>query len=204
MFLEPPLHAPNAPFSGWLEVISGPMFSGKTEELMRRLKRAEIARQKVGIFKPIIDIRYDESQIVSHDKNSMIAVPVVNASDILEASEGLQVVGIDEAQFFEEEIVEVCNTLANRGTRVIVAGLDKDYLGRPFGPMPELLCVAEYVTKVHAICMRTGELASYSFRIQDSEERILLGEKDRYEARSRRSFYEGLEKRKQTPVKPAK
>ncbi len=195
MFLEPPFHAANSPFSGWIEVISGPMFSGKTEELIRRLKRAQIANQVVRIFKPIIDIRYAETQVVSHDQNALSAVPVVNASDILEAADGADVVGIDEAQFFDKEIVDVCNQLANNGIRVIVAGLDKDYTGAPFGSMPELLCVAEYVTKVHAVCIRTGQLASFSFRIDDSDEKILIGEKGSYEARSRQSFYEGMKRK---------
>jgi thymidine kinase len=142
---------------GWIEVVCGPMFSGKTEELIRRMRRAQIAGQKVEIFKPASDIRYDEQEVVSHDKNSIPSTPIDNSSNMLLLADDVQVVGIDEAQFFDEGIVEVANALANQGKRVVIAGLDKDFKGRPFGPMPNLLATAEYVTKLHAICRRTGE-----------------------------------------------
>jgi thymidine kinase len=181
---------------GWIEVICGCMFSGKTEELIRRLNRALIARQKVEIFKPTIDRRYDEVKIVSHADRAIRSTPVNFASDILLLAGNCDVVGIDEAQFFDEAIVDVCNQLANSGKRVIVAGLDMDFEGKPFGPMPNLLAVAEFVTKVHAICMQTGELASFSYRLNDNSSKVLLGEKDKYEARSRRAFVEGMKGRK--------
>ncbi len=193
MFIEPHLgRNDKLGKSGWIEVISGCMFSGKTEELIRRLNRALIAKQKVEIFKPSIDTRYHEEQIVSHSERTIRSTPVSFANDILLLAGDCDVVGIDEAQFFDEAIVDVCNTLANSGKRVIVAGLDMDYEGRPFGPMPQLLAVAEFVTKVHAICAESGELASFSFRLTKNSSQVLLGEKDQYEARSRRSFIEGM------------
>ena len=159
MFLENPV-TPNAPY-GWIEVICGSMFSGKTEELIRRLKRAKIAKQRVEIFKPLIDTRYDETMVVSHDDNQIPSTPVPASANIRLLADGCDVVGIDEAQFFDDEIVAVCNDLANKGIRVVVAGLDMDFKGNPFGPMPNLMATAEYVTKVHAICKRTGNLANY-------------------------------------------
>lgn len=177
-------------------MITGCMFSGKTEELIRRLNRAIIARQKVEIFKPVTDKRYHHTEIVSHNENAIRSTPVNFASDILLWAGDCDVVGIDEAQFFDGSIVEVCNTLANNGKRVIVAGLDMDYEGMPFGPMPNLLAVAEFVTKVHAICAQTGELASFSFRLTDHNAQVMLGEKGEYEARSRRAFVEGMKQRK--------
>lgn len=166
---------------GWIEVICGSMFSGKTEELIRRLKRAQIARQSVEIFKPAVDIRYDETKVVSHDSNSIMSTPVESASQILLLASDVSVIGIDEAQFFDNELANVCNILANRGIRIIVAGLDMDYLGKPFGPIPSLLATAEYVTKVHAICIRCGNLAHYSHRISEENTLVLLGEKFDYE-----------------------
>lgn len=165
---------------GHIEVVCGSMFSGKTEELIRRLKRAKIAKQKVEIFKPRIDVRYDEVNVVSHDSNFIQSSPVESASQILLMATDVDVVGIDEAQFFDEELPAVCQQLANRGIRVIIAGLDMDYLGKPFGPIPHLLSIAEYVTKVHAICMNCGDLANYSHRIVAGETRILLGEQESY------------------------
>jgi thymidine kinase len=182
---------------GWIEVISGCMFSGKTEELIRRLNRAIIARQKVEIFKPKIDKRYHHEQIVSHNEVSIRSTPVDFASDILLLSGDCDVVGIDEAQFFDDAIVSVCNTMANNGKRVILAGLDMDYEGKPFGPMPHLLAVAEFVTKVHAICARTGELASFSYRLTTDQQQVMLGEKHEYEARSRKAFIEGMKQKKE-------
>lgn len=172
------------------------MFSGKTEELIRRLNRALIAKQKVEIFKPGLDKRYHESDIVSHSDRSIRSTPVQFAGDILLLSGDCDVVGIDEAQFFDDAIVEVCNLLANQGKRVIVAGLDMDFEGKPFGPMPNLLAIAEYVTKVQAICARTGEPASFSFRLAAESGQVLLGEKEAYEARGRRAFNEGMKERK--------
>lgn len=166
---------------GFIEVICGSMFSGKTEELIRRLRRAKYARQHVEIFKPEIDTRYDIEKVVSHDENSINSTPVQSSSQILLLSTDVDVVGIDEAQFFDSEIVNVCNILADRGIRVIVAGLDMDYLGKPFGPMPALLASAEYVTKVHAICLRCGNLAHVSHRMVENNKLVLLGETDTYE-----------------------
>jgi thymidine kinase len=194
MFIEP--HLGRYEKSGWIEVLCGCMFSGKTEELIRRLNRALIARQRVEIFKPSVDKRYDEEQIVSHSERMIRSTPVNFASDVLLLTGNCDVVGIDEAQFFDDAIVEVCNTLANSGKRVIVAGLDMDYEGRPFGSMPQLLAVAEFVTKLHAICAETGELASFSFRLNNSKSKVMLGEKDKYEARSRKAFFEGMKDRK--------
>lgn len=193
MFIEPHLGGNKPPGRiGWIEVICGCMFSGKTEELIRRLNRALIAKQNVEIFKPVTDKRYDETNIVSHNENVIRSTPVNFASDILLLAGDCDVVGVDEAQFFDDSIVEVCNSLANNGKRVIVAGLDMDFEGKPFGPMPNLLAVAEFVTKVHAICARTGELASFSYRLTQNKQQVMLGEKAEYEARSRRSFMEGI------------
>lgn len=176
------------PGRGSVEVITGSMFSGKTEELLRRLRRALFAGQKVEIFKPSLDVRYSESRVVSHDEKSVNSTPVDNASAILLLAGEAQVVGIDEAQFFDDSIVEVCNELADRGVRVVVAGLDMDFNGTPFGAMPRLLAIAEYVTKVHAICVRCGSLAQYSYRKSDEEKIVLLGEKDVYEPLCRICF----------------
>lgn len=175
---------------GWIEVVCGSMFSGKTEELIRRLKRAKIAKQRVEIFKPAIDKRYDEVSVVSHDANSIVSTPVENASSILLLSSEVDVVGIDEAQFMDMEIISVCNQLANKGIRVIVAGLDMDYLGNPFGPMPALMSIAEYVTKVHAVCVNCGNLANHSHRISADKNLVLLGEKDSYVPLCRDCFVE--------------
>ncbi len=177
---------------GWIEVISGSMFSGKTEELIRRLKRAKFARQKVEIFKPAIDTRYNEETVISHDNNEIHSTPVPAAANIPILADGCDVVGIDEAQFFDDEIVKVCNDLANRGVRVIVAGLDMDFKGNPFGPMPALMATAEYVTKVHAVCTRTGNLANYSYRKAKSDELVLLGEVEEYEPLSRAAYYKAM------------
>ncbi len=166
---------------GWVEVIAGSMFSGKTEELIRRLRRAEIAQQKVEIFKPEVDVRYSEEEVVSHDSNSIISTPVENSGNILLLTSDVDVVGIDEAQFFDSGLVEVCEKLANSGIRVIVAGLDMDFKGKPFGPMPALMASAEYVTKVHAICMKCGNLAHFSHRLNSEEKQVMLGEKAEYE-----------------------
>jgi thymidine kinase len=196
MFIEPPLGKKDtSERTGWIEVVCGCMFSGKTEELIRRLNRALIAKQKVEIFKPKTDTRYHEKDIVSHNDRAIRSTPVNFAHDILLLAGDCDVVGIDEAQFFDEAIVEVCNTLANSGKRVVVAGLDMDFEGKPFGPMPNLLAIAEFVTKVHAICTDTGEIASFSFRLSDNNEQVMLGERNQYEARSRKSFVEGMKNR---------
>ena len=181
---------------GWIEVICGSMFSGKTEELIRRLKRAQFARQKVEIFKPAIDVRYDEEKVVSHDANEIRSTPVPAAANIPILADGCDVVGIDEAQFFDDEIIRVCNDLANKGVRVIVAGLDMDFKGNQFGPMPYLMATAEYVTKVHAICTRTGNLAQYSYRKTNNNDLVLLGEVDEYEPLSRGAFYKAMQRDK--------
>lgn len=175
---------------GWIEVVCGSMFSGKTEELIRRLKRAQIAKLKVEIFKPAIDVRYSEEDVVSHNENSIRSTPVDYAGNILLMAGDVNVIGIDEAQFFDNSIIDVCNTLANQGIRVIVAGLDMDYLGKPFGPMPHLISIAEYVTKVHAICVRCGELAQYSYRKSSDDSLVLLGEQEEYEPLCRKCFNE--------------
>ena len=180
---------------GWIEVITGSMFSGKTEELIRRLKRAKIARQRVEIFKPRVDNRYSETEVVSHDENAIPSTPVSNSADILELASNVQVVGIDEAQFFDNGLIEVCNSLADRGIRIIVAGLDMDYRGRPFGPIPGLMAVAEYITKVHAICQRCGNLAQYSFRKSQDEQLVLLGEQDEYEPLCRKCYNKAVRQR---------
>ncbi len=180
------------PRRGHIEVICGCMFSGKTEELIRRLKRARIARQKVEIFKPKVDIRYDETNVVSHDANSIHSTPVDSAHQILLLASDVEVVGIDEAQFFDESLPAVCKQLADRGCRVIVAGLDMDYLGNPFGPIPNMLAVAEYVTKVHAVCISCGQLANFSHRTVDNSNRILLGEQESYVPLCRSCYNESL------------
>lgn len=174
--------------SGWIEVICGSMFSGKTEELIRRLKRAKIANQNVEIIKPIIDNRYSENDIVSHDKNRIESRSIQNSEEIYSIVKDCQVIGIDEVQFFDNGIIEACRNLANQGVRVIVAGLDKDYRGVPFEPIPQLLCEAEYITKTLAICMQCGGPANFTQRITKSSERVLLGAKDKYEARCRTCF----------------
>ena len=194
MFLENTIN--HAKQSGWMEVICGSMFSGKTEELIRRLRRAEMAGQNVEIFKPKLDTRYAEEEVVSHNQNKIRSTPVESPSEILLLGSTCDVVGIDEAQFFDDSIVEVANTLANNGVRVVIAGLDMDFMGRPFGPIPNLMATAEYVTKVHAICKRTGNLAHYSMRTSASEDLVQLGETDSYEAVSRKVFNEEFLKRK--------
>ncbi|MEY2835751.1 MAG: hypothetical protein RLZZ557_1413 [Bacteroidota bacterium] len=184
MFIEPQ-HNKQA---GWIEVVCGSMFSGKTEELIRRLKRAKIANLQVGIFKPSIDTRYHRDKIVSHNESMIEAIPVTSSREILEKSSPFDVIGVDEAQFFDQEIVNVCEELAQNGKRVIVAGLDMDYTGKPFGQMPDLLAIANYVTKLHAICIQCGGTASYSYRISTGKDQVVLGEKDHYEARCRTCF----------------
>jgi len=179
---------------GSIEVITGSMFSGKTEELIRRLRRAQFAGLKVEIFKPSLDKRYSETRVVSHDDKSIISTPVDNSSAILLFAGDVDVVGIDEAQFFDNSVIEVCNTLADNGIRVVVAGLDMDFMGKPFGPIPALLSIAEYVTKVHAICMRCGNLAQYSFRKSEDEQVVLLGEKNLYEPLCRECYNSELNK----------
>ncbi|MEC5394127.1 thymidine kinase [Bergeyella sp. RCAD1439] len=188
MFLENTIN--HAKQSGWMEVICGSMFSGKTEELIRRLRRAEMAGQNVEIFKPKIDTRYDEEEVVSHNQNKIRSTPVESSNEILLLGSTCEVIGIDEAQFFDDGIVEVANKLANNGVRVVIAGLDMDFLGRPFGPMPYLMATAEYVTKVHAICKKTGNLANYSMRITEGKNLVELGETESYEAVSRKIFVE--------------
>jgi len=188
MFLENTIN--HAKQSGWMEVICGSMFSGKTEELIRRLRRAEMAGQQVEIFKPKLDNRYADEEVVSHNQNKIKSTPVETPDEILLLGSNCDVVGIDEAQFFDESIVEITNQLANNGVRVVIAGLDMDYMGRPFGPMPNLMATAEYVTKVHAICKRTGNLANYSMRTSGSDDLVQLGETDSYEAVSRKVFTE--------------
>ena len=185
MFLEPHYSGQR---SGWLEVICGSMFSGKTEELIRRLKRAEIAGQRVEVFKPRVDTRYSDDEVVSHDSNSVIATPLVDSRELLNLPKEVTTVGLDEAQFFDDAVVDHVQTLANRGKRVIIAGLDMDFRGKPFGPMCQLLAVAEYITKVHAICSHCGNLATHSYRLVQDQAMVVLGEKDLYEARCRRCY----------------
>lgn len=185
MFIEPHI---KGECGGWIEVICGSMFSGKTEELIRRLKRAKIANLKVEIFKPAIDVRYDDIKIVSHDENQIHSTPIDNSQKILLLAQDVDVVGIDEAQFFDDQLPYVCEELACKGVRVIVAGLDMDYQAKPFGQMPALLAKADYITKLHAICMRCGNIANYSYRKIPNEDRIMLGEKDVYEPRCRRCY----------------
>jgi thymidine kinase len=182
----------NAGKRGSVEVIVGSMFSGKTEELIRRLRRAMFAGLKVEIFKPAVDTRYSEDKVVSHDEKSIMSTPVENASSILLLTSGVEVVGIDEAQFFDNSLIEVCTMLADNGTRVIVAGLDMDFSGKPFGPIPALMAVAEYVTKVHAICVRCGNLANYSHRKIKSDKVVVLGEKDIYEPLCRSCYIKAV------------
>jgi thymidine kinase len=184
---------------GWIEVICGSMFSGKTEELIRRMKRAEFAKMKVEIFKPKIDNRYHEEEVVSHNQNSIRSTALEHSSQILLLTSDVEVVGIDEAQFFDPGLPDVCNELANQGIRVIVAGLDMDFMGRPFGPMPQLLAIAEFVTKVHAICVETGNLANFSYRHAQGESVVQLGEKESYVPLSREAFNKHMANRKKKP-----
>ena len=184
MFLE------NSTQKGWIEVVCGSMFSGKTEELIRRMKRAQFANLKVEIFKPSIDVRYSEQEVVSHDANAIQSTPVESAQNILLLASDVDVVGIDEAQFFDDGIIDVCRQLADSGIRVIVAGLDMDYMGVPFGPMPALMATAEYVTKVHAICVRCGDLAHHSHRLTADDKQVLLGAHDTYQPICRHCFNE--------------
>lgn len=186
MFLEDTVN--HSSKSGWIEVICGSMFSGKTEELIRRLKRAEFAKQRVEIFKPAVDTRYDEGEVVSHDENSIRSTPVESSGNISILADDVDVIGIDEAQFFDDELPRVCVDLANRGARVIAAGLDMDYSGKPFGPIPNLMAVAEYVTKVHAVCVKCGNLANHSHRLSKNNRLVMLGEKDEYEPLCRNCF----------------
>lgn len=198
MFIEPGITGDNR---GWIEVICGSMFSGKTEELIRRLKRVQIANRKIELFKPEVDVRYDEANVVSHNASSMKSIPVNNSQNILLLAQEADVVGIDEAQFFDTEIVNVCQTLANKGIRVIVAGLDMDFMGRPFGPMPQLMAIADYVTKLHAICVQCGNIASLSFRKTTEHNQFVLGESDKYEPRCRSCYTKGMqEQEEQTRV----
>ncbi len=190
MFLENSVNAKEQ--FGWIEVICGSMFSGKTEELIRRLRRSQFANQKIEIFKPALDLRYENEMITSHDQNQIQSTSIPAAANIPILADGCDVVGIDEAQFFDDEIIQVCNNLANSGVRVIVAGLDMDYQGNPFGPMPGLMATAEYVTKVHAICTRTGNLANYSYRTSPNKSIVHLGEKESYEPLSRASFFKAF------------
>ena len=192
MFLENTIN--HAKQSGWMEVICGSMFSGKTEELIRRLRRAEMAGQNVEIFKPRLDTRYAEEEVVSHNQNKIRSTPVESPNEILLLGSTCDVVGIDEAQFFDESIVEIANQLANNGIRVVIAGLDMEFMGRPFGPMPNLMATAEYVTKVHAVCTRTGNLANYSFRKNDSDKLVMLGETEEYEPLSRAAYFNAMKK----------
>jgi thymidine kinase len=193
MFLENPAY--NNEQFGWIEVICGSMFSGKTEELIRRIKRAKIANQKFKVFKPTMDSR-SKNFIESHDESKLASTEVKHSSEILNNIEDCQVVAIDEAQFFDDGIVNVCNQLANKGVRVIIAGLDMDYLGNPFGPIPNLMAVAEYVTKVHAVCKKSGNIANYSFRKNKKKDIVVIGEKDKYEPLSRSIYYKKMNKNK--------
>lgn len=179
---------------GWIEVVCGSMFSGKTEELIRRLKRAKFAKQRVEIFKPQVDTRYSEEEVVSHDANSIPSTPVTSSGNILLLVSDVDVVGIDEAQFFDNNLVNVCNKLADQGIRVIVAGLDMDFKGKPFGPIPKIMACAEYVTKVHAICVKCGDLAQFSHRLSDTEKLVVLGETDVYEPLCRTCFAKAMKK----------
>ncbi|MBW6483449.1 MAG: thymidine kinase [Vicingaceae bacterium] len=192
MFLETPIQTSKR--KGWIEVVCGSMFSGKTEELIRRMKRAKFAKQHVEIFKPEIDKRYDDEKVVSHDANEIHSTPVPSSSNIIILANNVDVVGIDEAQFFDDGLVAICNQLANSGIRVIVAGLDMDFKGKPFGPMPQIMACAEYITKVHAICMHCGELANHSHRINTDENLVQLGETDAYEPLCRNCFQQAVRK----------
>lgn len=190
MFIEP--HS-GVHKKGWIEVVCGSMFSGKTEELIRRLRRAQIANKKVEIFKPSIDTRYDTVNVVSHNATAIRSTPVSHSENILLLSEGIEVVGIDEAQFLDAELPMVCEQLARKGIRVIIAGLDMDFEGKPFGPIPQLLSIADYITKVHAICVKCGDIAHFSYRKSPQKAKILLGEKESYEPRCRNCYYTGEE-----------
>lgn len=201
MFIEPNFgskHSSKKSETGWIEVVCGSMFSGKTEELIRRLNRAKIAELNVEIFKPATDTRYHDKNVVSHDKKEIRSTPVQFANDILLLAADCDLVGIDEAQFFDNDIVDVSIKLANNGKRVIIAGLDMDYMGKPFEPMNHLMAVAEFVTKTHAICMKCGSIASYTYRFNDSNKQVFLGEKDIYEARCRRCYNQGMEEKRKT------
>ena len=191
MFLE------NVSRKGYIEVICGSMFSGKTEELIRRLRRAEFANLKVEIFKPIIDTRYSAENVVSHEGQTIRCTPVESPQNILLLTSGVDVVGIDEAQFFDHSLVDVCRQLADSGVRVVVAGLDMDYMGKPFGPMPDLMATAEYVTKVHAICVRCGSPAQHSHRLNESDKLVMLGEKQTYEPLCRHCFNAAMKAEKE-------
>ena len=193
MFLENPVY--NNEQFGWIEVICGSMFSGKTEELIRRIKRAEIANQKIKVFKPVIDSR-SKNFIESHDESKLECIEVKSSNEILKNIDNCDVVAIDEAQFFDDQIVSVWNKIANNGARVIIAGLDMDYLGNPFGPMPNLMAVSEYVTKVHAVCKKSGNIANYSYRKNKKKDIVVIGEKDKYEPLSRSVFYKKMNKNK--------
>ena len=193
MFLENPVY--NNEQFGWIEVICGSMFSGKTEELIRRIKRAKIANQKIKVFKPVIDSR-SNNFIESHDESKLECIEVKSPNEILKKIDNCDVVAIDEAQFFDDLIVPVCNKIANNGVRVIIAGLDMDYLGNPFGPMPNLMAISEYVTKVHAVCKQSGNIANYSFRKNNKKDIVVIGEKDKYEPLSRSVFYKKMNKNK--------
>lgn len=188
MFIEP---LTGNTRKGWIEVVCGSMFSGKTEELIRRLKRAKIANKKVEIFKPGIDTRYHDENVVSHNANSIRSTPITHSENILLLAEGVDVVGIDEAQFLDAELPRVCEQLAQKGIRVIVAGLDMDFEGKPFGPVPHLLSIADYITKVHAICVKCGDIAHFSYRTSQDKNKILLGEMESYQPRCRTCFYKG-------------
>ncbi|MCX6198964.1 MAG: thymidine kinase [Bacteroidetes bacterium] len=188
MFIEP---LTGNTRKGWIEVVCGSMFSGKTEELIRRLKRAKIANKKVEIFKPGIDTRYHDENVVSHNANSIRSTPITHSENILLLAEGVDVVGIDEAQFLDAELPRVCEQLAQKGIRVIVAGLDMDFEGKPFGPVPHLLSIADYITKVHAICVKCGDIAHFSYRTSQDRNKILLGEMESYQPRCRTCFYKG-------------
>lgn len=188
MFIEPNIRGERR---GWIEVICGSMFSGKTEELIRRLKRARIANLKVEIFKPALDTRYAETSIVSHDTNAIISTPIDNSQKILLMTQDVDVVGVDEAQFFDDQLPMVCDQLAHQGIRVIIAGLDMDFTGKPFGQMPFLMAKADFVTKLHAICVKCGHLASFSYRKVPNDDRVVLGSQDLYEPRCRKCYYEG-------------
>jgi len=193
MFLENPVY--NNEQFGWIEVICGSMFSGKTEELIRRINRAKIANQNIKVFKTIIDSR-SKNFIESHDESKLECIEVKSSNEILEKINNCDVVAIDEAQFFDDQIVTVCNKIANSGIRVIIAGLDMDYLGNPFGPMPNLMAVSEYVTKVHAVCKKSGNIANYSYRKNKKKDIVVIGEKDKYEPLSRSVFYKKMNKNK--------
>lgn len=187
MFTEPVSQPHN---KGWIEIVCGSMFSGKTEELIRRLRRAQIAGKKVEIFKPAIDVRYHETDVVSHNNNAIRSTPVESSQSIWLLAAGNDVVGIDEAQFLDAALPDVCEQLAKAGVRVIVAGLDMDFEGKPFGPIPNLLAIADHITKVHAICVKCGDIAHFSYRLHESEAKVLLGEKDVYEPRCRSCYYQ--------------